>query len=84
VVQTEPGRAARRTIGFGTLLLAMCAFVVAGAPLVYYLWRVINDLLIGRVVAARLAIAAPVLLAFVGLLAVLARSVRRWEARHVD
>ena len=83
MAHAKPG-AAGHTIGFGTLLLAMCAFVVAGAPLVYYLWRVVNDLLIGRVVSARLAIAAPVLLAFIGLLAVLARAVRRWEARHVD
>jgi hypothetical protein len=61
-------------------MLVMAAFVIVGAPLVYLLWRVVNDLLTGQVVGTRLLLAVPALVVFIILLNVLARTVRRWDA----
>lgn len=71
---------APRQVGFGGLMLVMAAFVIVGAPLVYLLWRVVNDLLTGQVVGTRLLLAVPALVVFIILLNVLARTVRRWDA----
>jgi hypothetical protein len=61
-------------------MLVMAGFVIVGAPLVYLLWRVVNDLLTGQVVGTRLLLAVPALVVFIILLNVLARTVRRWDA----
>lgn len=57
----------------------MALFVVVGAPLVWYLWQVLNDLLQGIVNPLHLLVAVPVLLLFLGLLALVSRTVARWE-----
>lgn len=67
--------------GTGGLIAAMLAFVVVGAPMVYYLWTTINELLAGRFDGGRLGISIIVLLIFLGLLNILTRSIRRWETR---
>ena len=67
--------------GVGALIAAMLGFVVVGAPMVYYLWSTINELLAGHVAWARVGIAIIVLLIFLGLLGILTRSIRRWEER---
>jgi hypothetical protein len=61
-------------------MLVMAGFVIVGAPLVYLLWRVVNDLLTGQVVGTRLLLAVPALVVFIIVLNVLARTVRRWDA----
>jgi len=71
----------QRPIGTGTLLLLMGVFVVVGAPLVYLLWSVVNDILTGHIVRLHLALAAPALIVFVVVLNLLARSIRRWDGR---
>ena len=68
-------------MGVGTMIGIMAAFVVLGAPMVYYLWTTINELLAGHVEGLRLGISAGVLLLFVGLLIILSRSVRRLDER---
>jgi hypothetical protein len=65
----------------GALMVAMLAFVIPGAPLVYYLWTTLNEVLAGRFDAGRLLLSALVLLIFLGLLRILSRSIRRWEER---
>lgn len=70
-----------RGMGTGTLIALMVAFVVVGMPLVYILWSTLNELLAGRVDGAQLLIAIPVLALFLGLLAILAKSIRSWERR---
>lgn len=68
-------------LGIGALMGIMAGFVVLGAPMVYYLWTTINELLAGHVDGSRLGIASGVLLLFVGLLIILSRSVRRLDER---
>ena len=68
-------------MGTGALIGAMLVFVVVGAPMVYYLWTTINELLAGHIQAGRLGISIIVLLIFLGLLGILTRSIRRWEER---
>ena len=68
-------------MGTGVLIGAMLGFVIVGAPMVYYLWTTINELLAGHIEWARVGISIIVLLIFLGLLGILTRSIRRWEAR---
>lgn len=63
------------------LMGVMLLFVLVGAPLVYYLWTTLNELLAGHIDTTRLAISIIVLLIFLGLLSILTRSIRRWEER---
>lgn len=74
------GTSAPQQVGLGRLMLFMAIFVVVGTPLVYLLWTVVNDLLTGNIVTSRLLLAVPVLIVFIIVLTVLARTVRRWDA----
>lgn len=65
----------------GALVGVMALFVVLGAPLVFYLWITLNQLLTAQVDGMRTLLALPVLLLFLGLLAILSRSIRRWDQR---
>lgn len=69
--------------GFGTagLMAIMLLFVILGAPMVYYLWTTVNEILVGHIVGGRLGISIIVLLIFLGLLSILTRSIRRWDQR---
>lgn len=78
--QVADRTSAPREVGFVRLMLVMAAFVIVGAPLVYLLWRVVNDLLTGQVVGTRMLLAVPALVVFIIVLNVLARTVRRWDA----
>lgn len=64
----------------GKLMALMALFVIAGVPLVAYLWETLNELMALQARPVRLLIAVPVLLVFAGLLKLLADNVRRWEA----
>lgn len=66
------------TVPFG-LLGWMALFVVLGSPLVYFVWRFVNELLAGEFRAGTAALAAGGLVGLIGLLAVVARKIRRWE-----
>ena len=68
-------------MGMGGLMALMAGFVVVGAPMVYYLWTTINELLAGHVDGSRVLLSIVILLIFLGLLTILSRSVRRWEER---
>jgi hypothetical protein len=78
--QVAERTSAPRQLGFGRLMLVMAAFVIVGTPLVYLLWRVVNDLLTGQIVGTRLLLAVPALVVFIIVLNVLARTIRRWDA----
>lgn len=71
----EPG------IGTAGLMAVMLLFVIVGAPMVYYLWTTVNQVLAGHIVGGRLGISIIVLLIFLGLLSILTRSIRRWDER---
>lgn len=70
--------------GPGELLLWMAVFVVVGAPLFYLVWRLLNELLTGRVDGGTAAAGAAGLAGLAVVLALVARRVRAWEARRVD
>lgn len=72
----EPG------IGTGTIIAFIAAFVVVGAPMVYYLWSTLNEVLAGHFDGGRFLLSIVILLIFLGVLAILSRSVRRIDARH--
>ena len=62
----------------GKIIAMMALFVLAGVPLVAYLWETLNHLLALEADPVRLLIAVPVLLVLLGLLALMARLLRRW------
>jgi hypothetical protein len=64
------------------LTAGIALFVLSGFPLVAYLWETLNQLMGGEVRPARLALSIPVALLLAGVLVLLARTVRRWEARR--
>lgn len=66
----------------GKLIGLMALFVAVGTPLVWYIWSSMNDVLTGRWDGGRLLRTLPVLLAFLLLLFLLAKSVRRWDTRQ--
>lgn len=61
-------------------ILLMGAFTLAGLPFVAYLWQTINLILNLEVTFGRLLISLPVAAVFLGLLALLNLSIRRWLA----
>jgi hypothetical protein len=63
---------------FSQLLGSMVLFVLAGVPLVAYLWETLNEVMALEAAPVRLAISVPVLLIFLGLLHVLRRYVHSW------
>lgn len=74
---------APQQVGLGGLMMVMGAFVIVGAPLVYLLWTVVNDILTGHIVTTRLLMAVPVLIVFIIVLNVLARTVKRMDGGAV-
>ncbi len=72
------------TISLPKLIIGIALFVLAGFPLVAYLWETLNQLMGGEVRPARLALTVPVVLVFAALLALLSRAVRGWEAERVE
>lgn len=69
-----------REPGFGELLLWMTVFVAAGAPLVFFVWRFINELLAGHVRGRTALLALVALAVLAGVLTLVARRVRAWQA----
>ena len=59
-------------------------FVLAGIPLIAYVWETGNRLFAGRFEAVRLLIAVAALTALLFVLKVLARVVERWEGTRFD
>lgn len=76
--QTDPA-SRERGIATGRLLAFMALFVIIGVPMVFYIWRFINDLLMGQVVASNTLIALVLLVVFVLYMRIVARQVRKWE-----
>jgi len=69
-------------LGTGAIIGFIAAFVVVGTPMVYYLWKTLNETLAGRFDGVRLLIAAVILLIFGALLFILSRSIRRLDERQ--
>ena len=65
--------------GLAGLMIGMGVFVIIGVPMVFYIWRFINDLLMGQVVASNTLIALVLLVVFVLYIRIVARQVRKWE-----
>ena len=59
----------------------MFLLVIIGAPMVWYLWERVNELLSGEIHGQRLLVAVPVLLVFLGFLYFVSRTVNRWEEK---
>lgn len=72
------------TISLPKLAVGIALFVLAGFPLVAYLWESLNQLMAGEVQPRRLLLSIPVILLLTGLLLLLARVVGRWEAERLD
>lgn len=68
---------ARGSPTVGQLLIAMAAFLVAGAPIAYFTWHELSILLYGRVADVRWALLLGALLGFAVLLWALAQFVYR-------
>jgi len=66
------------------LVGAMALLVTVGAPMVWYLWEVLNELLAGQVNGLHTFVALPLLVAFVGFLVLVSRAVLRWDARDAE
>jgi hypothetical protein len=63
------------------LLAGMGAFVIVGIPMLFFIWRFVNDILAGRFDFMDAALALVFLIVFLGLLKVLAGRVRAWDAQ---
>lgn len=63
------------------LIGGMGVLVVIGAPMVWYLWEVLTQLLSGVVDTRALLIAVPVFLVFLAFLWFVSRTVQRWDER---
>lgn len=72
------------TISLPKLTIGIALFVLAGFPLVAYLWETLNQLMGGEVRPARLAMTVPVVLLFAAVLALLSRAVRGWEGERAE
>lgn len=70
----------RSAPGTGGLLAGMAMFVIVGFPMVFFIWRFVNEILSGRFVLVDAGLALVFSLMFAGLLRVLASRVRRWDA----
>lgn len=63
------------------LLAGMAFFVIVGIPMVFFIWRFVNEALTGRFLLVDAVLALVFLVTFIGLLRVLAGRVRQWDAR---
>jgi hypothetical protein len=59
----------------------MGGFVLLGIPMVFFIWRFVNEILTGRFVLLDALLAAVFLIVFSGLLKMLAGRVRLWDSR---
>jgi hypothetical protein len=72
------------TLSVPRLAVGITLFVLAGIPLVAYLWETLNQVMAGEVYPTRLLLSLPVLLLLAGLFVLLARAVGRWEAERAE
>lgn len=61
------------------LALLLGVLVILGIPFVAILWETVNELLAGQINGRRLLIAMPVLLVFLGLMTLAARTLARHD-----
>lgn len=62
-------------------MIGMGVFVVIGIPMIFYIWGFLNDLLSGRFDLGDAALAAVLLVIFIGFLRILGKRVRRWHVQ---
>jgi hypothetical protein len=73
---------ARKENAVGRILLMLVALLLAGIPLVGYLWETLNAVLALHFEPRRLLISVPVLLALMMILLLVARTVQRLDPSH--
>ena len=66
--------------GFTGLLVGMGVFVIVGIPMVFFIWRFVNEILAGYFVPVDAAMGFVFLIVFVLFLRFLGRRVVRWDA----
>jgi hypothetical protein len=67
--------------GLAGLMLGMGLFVIIGIPMVFYIWRFVNELLSGHFILSDAALAAVLLVVFIGFLRILGKQVHRWDGQ---
>ena len=63
---------------FVMIVAQMVLFVVIGIPMVAYLWEIINKALALSATPTQLLLGIPVLILFVGFVALLTSRIRKW------
>lgn len=81
--QDQPG-SGKREFTTGQLILPITLFVLAGVPLVAYLWETGNRLFAGRFEPLRLLLALVALAVLLFVLRLLARALNRWEGTRTN
>lgn len=66
----------------GRLAASILGLVLLGTPIIAYLWHALNHLISGIIRPLELLLAVPVFALFIGLLYLVARFVRSFEAAH--
>lgn len=69
---------ATNSSSLGRTIAVMALFVIAGIPLVAYLWETLNEILALEAEWSRVLISIPVLLLLIGLLVLLSRRLTAW------
>ena len=69
----------RDELGVGGLIASMFLLVAVGAPMVYYLWTVVNEIMAGVWDWSQIVIGVPVLVVFLAYLVFVVRRIYRWE-----
>ena len=62
-------------------MAGMGIFVIIGIPMVFFIWRFVNEALAGRFILGDAVLALVFSVIFTGLLKILAGRVHRWDAR---
>jgi formate hydrogenlyase subunit 3/multisubunit Na+/H+ antiporter MnhD subunit len=70
----EPGR-----VPVARLWLLLAIITIVGIPFVAVLWETLNEILSGHIRPGRIAVAAPLLLVFLGILIAAGRALAHFE-----
>ncbi|MEM8532327.1 MAG: hypothetical protein AAGF95_15895 [Chloroflexota bacterium] len=63
---------------FVMIVVQMVLFVIIGTPMVAYLWEIINKVLALSATPTQILFGIPVLILFVGFVAILTSRIRKW------
>jgi hypothetical protein len=71
-------------VSSGKLVASMLGLVAIGAPMVYFIWEFVNELLAARATVGGFLVVLPIVLAFLAYLVFVSRAVRRWTGVDTD